>query len=223
MSTTTLNRQEAPGIAHDQTHTDLHQTHEPREISIQNLTHYPMNKKAAAQVSETKPILIDRSNIQLTETELCKILDQHICRSNLKTAWSIKNRIWRSKLKKEEIDKMMLNSLKNGGIMSSQLLAKLRQKPLSKKEKKVLVLGCINVGLLTPGALGEIYLHSILKMRLIPELTYTEKIALFNYCIKNRLVKEARIIIKRYPITFFLNKVLNIEINTQKEVSVVFN
>lgn len=221
-SSKNLHQIEVPGISHDtnENHTNvLHQTQE--KFSIQNLTHYPT---AAAQVADTKfTILIDRSNIQLSETDLCEILEQHVRRSNLKTAWSIKNKIWRSKLKKEELEKMMLNSLKMGRVMSAQLLAKLRQQPLSKKEKDLLILGCINSGLLTPGMMGDVYLHSILKMRLVRELTYKEKILLFNYCVKNRLVNEARTVTRRYPITFFLNKVLNIEINPAPEPSIVFN
>ncbi len=202
-TTSALKKQEAPGIAHDQTHTDLHQTREHKEISIQNLTHYQKYKKAADQVSETKPIIFnfDRMQIELTELKLKEILYEHVSRTNLKSVFSI-NKIWRKKLTADEINILMERSISFGWVDNARLLAKLRPVRLSKEEVNKLISSCINHGWYYQSPYKKELRSKILKLRLIPALKFSEKIAVYEMCKNNNWNNLAKEFAIKNPITF---------------------
>ncbi len=202
-------QQESPGFSHDtnETHENiLHQTHDP--VSIQNLTHYP---KAAAQVADTKTILIDRTQIELTEKKLCHIMNYHIHSENIKECYKIP-KIWRTALTREEKRKLFIQSIKLARVSATRILAKLRGEKLKPKEKNWLIMSCIQNGWYFQFPYKNKLRAEVLKLRLIPVLTPGEKIAVYEMCKKNNWQRQAKIFAVTNPITFlfyFANNALN--------------
>lgn len=201
---------EKPGIAHDQNGENaLHQT---KDFSIQDLTHCHM---AAAQVADTKPILIDRMQIELTEAELCHIVNHHIHSENLKECYKLLQ-IWRSVLTQEEIGKLLAKSISLGRVNAVRILAKLRGEKLSSEEKSLLIISCINHGWYYQSPYKEELRAKILNLRLIPVLKFKEKIAVYEMCKKKNWQRQANIFAIKNPITF-LTHFLNLSWNKIKE------